>query len=79
MRREIARVRETGWCFSNGELMDGTAGIARPIFDGEGKVIAAINVSMILGTRTPKFVEEEILPHLTHASEAISGIQRAIR
>jgi IclR family pca regulon transcriptional regulator len=79
LRREIERVRKSGWCFSNGELVDGIAGIARPICDGKGRIVAAINISMILGKRTPEFVVREMLPHLTYAGDAISRIHRAIQ
>jgi IclR family pca regulon transcriptional regulator len=79
LRQEIMRARELGWYFSNGELMDGIAGISRPIFDSKGKIVAAINISMILGNRTLEYVVQEMLPHLSHASEAISRIHRAVQ
>jgi IclR family pca regulon transcriptional regulator len=79
LRQEIMRVRERGWAFSNGELMEGIAGVARPIFDANGKVAAAINISMILGNRDLAYVEKEMLPYLTQASEEISRIYSSVR
>jgi IclR family pca regulon transcriptional regulator len=78
LRAEIELVRKNGWSFSNGELMDGIAGISRPIVGANGKVIAGLNVSMILGSRSPEEALREMLPALTEASEAISGIQQAM-
>lgn len=79
LRAEIERVRKQGWSFSNGELMDGVAGISRPILGANGKVVAGINVSMILGSRDAREAIDQMLPSLTEASEAISRIQQAIR
>lgn len=79
LKQEIACVRERGWSFSNGELVEGIAGLSRPIFDAKGEVVAAINISMILGNRTLAYIEQEMLPHLTQASEAISSIYSSVR
>ncbi|RJF92486.1 IclR family transcriptional regulator domain-containing protein [Noviherbaspirillum saxi] len=78
LKQEIARVRERGWSFSNGELMEGIAGVSRPIFNAKGQIVAAINISMILGNHTAAYVEQEMLPHLTQASEAISRIYSSV-
>ncbi len=79
LRAEIELIRKQGWSFANGELMDGIAGISRPIVDANGRVIAGINVSMILGSRSPQEALQAMLPPLTEASEAISRIQQSIR
>lgn len=79
LRAEIEQIRKQGWSFANGELMDGIAGISRPIVDASGRVIAGVNVSMILGSRTPEEALQAMLPPLTEASEAISRIQQSLR
>lgn len=79
LKKEIAKVRRQGWSFSNGELMEGIAGVARPIFNAKGEIVAAINISMILGNRSLAYIEREMLPCLTQASEEISRIYSSVR
>jgi IclR family transcriptional regulator, pca regulon regulatory protein len=43
---ELARVRATGWAIVDQELEVGLMSMAAPIRDGEGGVIAAVNVSL---------------------------------
>jgi IclR family transcriptional regulator, pca regulon regulatory protein len=45
LRREIALVRERGYAVVSDTNSAGAAGVAAPIFDGNGMVIAALNVS----------------------------------
>ncbi len=42
---ELKRVRERGYAIDNEEIEDGLRCIAAPIFDGKGKVIAAVSIS----------------------------------
>jgi DNA-binding IclR family transcriptional regulator len=45
LRREIAQVRERGYAVVSDTNSPGAAGAAAPIFDGNGMVIAALNLS----------------------------------
>lgn len=44
LRRELERIRETGVSTSLGEMFEGSAAIAAPIYGTEGKVIAALAI-----------------------------------
>lgn len=42
---ELKKIRERGYAIDNEEIEDGLRCIAAPIFNGEGKVIAAVSIS----------------------------------
>ncbi len=44
LRAELARVREQGYATSQGERQAGAASVAAPVFDHEGRPIAAISI-----------------------------------
>lgn len=67
LRRELDRVREQGWALVDQELEEGLRSIAAPIFDGDGKAIAAINVSVSAHSGSAEMVEETVLPPLLQA------------
>lgn len=46
LRRELAKVRSTGIAFVTEEFTRGIAGVARPILDSTGHVLAAVNVAV---------------------------------
>jgi len=60
----LAHVRIQGYCIVDQELEEGLRSLAVPIHDGEGKVTAAMNVSMHVGARTDDEIERVILPQL---------------
>jgi len=60
----LARVRVQGYCVVDQELEEGLRSVAVPVRDGEGKVIAAMNVSMHVSARTADEIQREILPQL---------------
>jgi IclR family transcriptional regulator, pca regulon regulatory protein len=68
LRAELHRVKEQGWALVDQELEDGLRSIAAPIHDGEGRVIASVNVSTH-ATRTSlgEMVERLLAPLLATA------------
>jgi IclR family transcriptional regulator, pca regulon regulatory protein len=68
LRAELHRVKEQGWALVDQELEDGLRSIAAPIRDGEGRVIASVNVSTH-ATRTSlgEMVERLLSPLLATA------------
>ena len=46
LRRELAAVRSTGIAYVTEEFSPGIAGVARPILDSTGLVLAAVNVAV---------------------------------
>jgi DNA-binding IclR family transcriptional regulator len=56
LRTEIERTRSSGYCARQAGLLDGMAGLAVPIFDGSGQVVAALSI----GTLTSRLNEERL-------------------
>ncbi len=44
LRKELKRVRDVGYAFNRGESEDSVRGVAAPIWDSSGRVVAAIGV-----------------------------------
>lgn len=53
LRTEIAQVRQTGYAARNTGLLEGMAGAAVPICDGEGRAVAALSVGTIADRLSP--------------------------
>lgn len=70
VRDLLARVRRDGYAINDQEFVTGSTGIAAPLFNAQGDVVAAIN----LGTLTSRYVErrEELLLMLRSAADQIS-------
>ena len=77
LRSKLEQIRQTGLATSQGELFEGSAAIAAPIYCSEGEVIAAIAI----GAPTDRF--ESQLPHLREVlldvAARISGAQAGRR
>lgn len=70
IRELLAKVYVDGYAINDQEFITGSTGIAAPVYNSEGKVIAALN----LGTLTSRYVEkrEQLLLMLRSAADAIS-------
>lgn len=53
LRTEIERVRELGYAGRNTNLLDGMAGVGVPVFDREGRAVAALSVGTLSSRLTP--------------------------
>ena len=75
LRKKLEQIRRTGLSTSVGEMFEGSAAIAAPIYGSEGKVIAAIAI----GAPVARFESE--LPHLREVisdiAARVSGAQAA--
>jgi DNA-binding IclR family transcriptional regulator len=71
LRRELAAIRKRGYASSQGERQEGTASIAAPIFDHDGRVIAAVSVAGPLTRFKARMAE--CAPPLLEAAGRISG------
>jgi IclR family transcriptional regulator, pca regulon regulatory protein len=71
LRAEILRVRAQGWALVDEELEEGLRSIAAPIRDGEGRTLAALNVSAPASRGAPDMLRDELLPHLLRAASLI--------
>lgn len=57
LRRELAQVRAAGCAVSFGEWIDDAAGVAAPVLDRSGEVIAALTISGPIQRFSPAVVE----------------------
>src|SRR5262249_12919476 len=68
----LARERERGWVYVDEEFEPGLVGVAAPVFDFDGRVVAALNLS------GPKFRAEKALmdagPRLVEVATELSGL-----
>lgn len=70
---ELRRAREQGWALVDGELELGLRSIAAPIHGRDGRVLAAVNVSMSTGARTVDEIIHDVLPSLLAATLGIEA------
>jgi IclR family pca regulon transcriptional regulator len=76
LKRLILRDRERGWSLVNQELEEGLCSMSVPLFDGAGRMIAAMNVTGNLPPATPAKMISTVLPHLKKAAETINHLIR---
>lgn len=76
LKRLIHRDHERGWFLVNQELEEGLCSMSVPLFDGAGRVIAAMNVTGNLPPTTPAKMISTVLSHLKKAAEKINNIIR---
>lgn len=71
LRKELDRVRKLGYAVNRGEWREGVWGVAAPIFDGTGRVTAAVGLSgPAQRMRPPRIREYAAL--LIQAAEAVT-------
>ena len=68
LKAEILKVRKQGYAWGEREFDDSICGLAVPVRDMNGEVIAAINVSLASGEFTHKIAVEQFLPKLWHTA-----------
>lgn len=71
LRAAIGAVREKGYAWVDQELDDAICGIAVPVRDGEGRVVAAINVSLEAGKFSEASARRHFLALLRSAAARI--------
>ena len=72
LREELKIIRKQGYAFSDGEWVEDAAGIAAPIFDIKGDIIAALTVS----GPSFRFTKEKIAFHKLHVLRAAEEISK---
>ena len=73
LRAELARVRAQGWALVDQELEEGLRSIAVPIRDGDGRVVAAVNVSAHASRASKDTVRRVLLPPLLRTAANIEA------
>ncbi|MGW7261946.1 IclR family transcriptional regulator domain-containing protein [Streptomyces sp. NPDC054842] len=71
LRAALDRVRAEGYALVDEELEEGLRSIAVPVRDGEGRVVAAVNVAMHSSRRTVEQCVTKVLPELHAAATRI--------
>lgn len=71
LARELAKVRQNGYAINRGEWHEGVFGIAAPVRDAGGQVIAAIGISGP-ATRLKAKRVSAVIPNVIAAAEGIS-------
>lgn len=73
LRTELAAVRKRGFVISDDELEGGLRGVAVPVRDHDGRVFAAVNVSLHAGGASETSVQQEIVPRLLATASRIEA------
>ncbi|QXJ20965.1 helix-turn-helix domain-containing protein [Actinomadura graeca] len=84
---ELREVRARGWASTDGEVAPGIRSVAAPLRDGDGRTVAAVNVTAIAAEIGPRELIDDLLPLLLQATGAIgrdyelihAAPQRAVR
>ena len=74
LKSRIVAIREAGYCYIDGEVEDRIAGLAAPIRDRDGRVIAALNMSLGFGRYTQEDIANKLLPMLFGNASKIEAI-----
>lgn len=69
----IREVRAKGWALTDEQLALGIRSVAVPLRDGDGRVVAAINVTVHAAETSVQTLKEEYLPLLLQTAGDISG------
>ncbi len=77
LRTELRRIRRDGYAVVDQELEDGLRSIAAPIHDGDGRVVAAVNLSTHASRGTVDAIRENLLAPLLATAAAIDEDLRA--
>lgn len=72
----ILQVRKQGWCHIENESEEGISGLATAIREPDGRIIAALNMSLAFSRRTSKEIREQLLPQLLGKTEELNQLIR---
>ncbi|GAA5167266.1 MULTISPECIES: IclR family transcriptional regulator domain-containing protein [Amycolatopsis] len=70
---ELREVRARGWAATDEQLALGIRSVAAPIRDGDGRVVAAVNVNAHAAETSMETLVDHHLPLLLHAASAIGA------
>jgi IclR family pca regulon transcriptional regulator len=69
---ELEKVREQGYAINDEELVAGLRSVAAPIRTSEGRIVAAINVSVPVARVSRQELEDDLAPKVMTAAREIS-------
>jgi IclR family transcriptional regulator, pca regulon regulatory protein len=70
---ELRQVRAQGWALTDEQLAPGIRSVAAPLRDGDGRVVAAMNVTVHAHDTPVETLTGEHLPRLLRAAGAVSA------
>lgn len=70
--REMAGIRENGYYIGDEDAFEGVGGISAPVRDYQGKVVAALGITMMVSVLRKPGVEAETIKRVTETALAIS-------
>lgn len=74
LRVELARIRHRGWAISEQQLELNYRGIAVPLFDRRGDLVAALNVTMPMGQESSEDATDRVLPVMQETARAMRNL-----
>ncbi|HEY3142358.1 MAG TPA: IclR family transcriptional regulator C-terminal domain-containing protein [Acidimicrobiales bacterium] len=72
LRAELDQVRTQGWALVDQELEEGVRSVAAPLRNGQGRAVAALNVSSHAGRVKLDTLRDEFLPALLDTASRVS-------
>ena len=69
----LREVRAQGWALTDEQLAPGIRSVAAPLRDGDGRVVAAVNVTVHAAETTLETLTGEHLPRLLRTAADISA------
>jgi IclR family transcriptional regulator, pca regulon regulatory protein len=70
---ELRKVRARGWSLTDQQLAPGIRSVAAPLRDGDGRVVAAMNVTVHAAETPVEVLTGEYLPMLLETAGAVSA------
>ena len=70
----LKKIKDDGYVFNDSGRVEGTAGIAVPIFDGDGKLLASIGIS----GASYRFNKKDLLPRVAFLKKCSAEITKAL-
>jgi IclR family pca regulon transcriptional regulator len=73
LRAELLKIRRKGFALVDQELEEGLRAIAAPLHDGDGRVVAAVNLAVHASRWTIDAIRRELVPRLLETASAIEA------
>jgi IclR family pca regulon transcriptional regulator len=74
LKRELSIVRSQGWAISEQQLELAMRGIAVPLIDRNGELVAALNVTMPIGAEASADAVKRVLPVLQETARSLRNL-----
>jgi IclR family pca regulon transcriptional regulator len=79
LEKNRKQIRVDGYCVLVNEIVDGIGGVSVPIRNRAGDVVAAMSISMVLGSRTKERIIKDYLAPLQRAAQSVEKMLHAVQ